>query len=41
MSSIPFGLVGEIWGHLLMGMDMTILSTFGIPALAGVAVSTA
>jgi multidrug efflux pump subunit AcrB len=39
MSAIPFGLVGAVWGHLLMGMDMTILSMFGIVALAGVVVN--
>jgi multidrug efflux pump subunit AcrB len=39
MSAIPFGLVGAVWGHLVMGMDMTILSMFGIVALAGVVVN--
>jgi multidrug efflux pump subunit AcrB len=39
MSAIPFGLVGAVWGHLIMGMDLTILSMFGIVALAGVVVN--
>ncbi len=39
MSAIPFGLVGAIWGHLLMGMNLTIMSMFGIVALAGVVVN--
>jgi multidrug efflux pump subunit AcrB len=39
MSAIPFGLVGAIWGHVLMGMNLTILSMFGIVALAGVVVN--
>jgi multidrug efflux pump subunit AcrB len=39
MSAIPFGLVGAVWGHLVMGMDLTILSMFGIVALAGVVVN--
>ena len=39
MSAIPFGLVGAIWGHILMGMDLTILSGFGVVALAGVVVN--
>jgi multidrug efflux pump subunit AcrB len=39
MLAIPFGLVGAIWGHLLMGMHLTILSIFGIVALAGVVVN--
>ncbi len=39
MSAIPFGLVGAIWGHVLMGMDLTILSGFGLVALTGVVVN--
>mgnify|MGYP002624270188 CR=1 FL=1 len=39
MSAIPFGLVGAIWGHVIMGMELTILSMFGIVALAGVVVN--
>ncbi|MFQ5877542.1 MAG: efflux RND transporter permease subunit [Acidobacteriota bacterium] len=39
MSAIPFGLIGAIGGHLLMGMNLTILSMFGIVALAGVVVN--
>ncbi|MCZ6746093.1 MAG: efflux RND transporter permease subunit [Acidobacteria bacterium] len=39
MSAIPFGLVGAIWGHLLIGLDLTILSMFGLVALAGVVVN--
>jgi len=39
VSAIPFGLVGAVWGHLLMGLDLTILSMFGVVALAGVVVN--
>ncbi|MCK5618314.1 MAG: efflux RND transporter permease subunit, partial [Candidatus Krumholzibacteria bacterium] len=39
MSVIPFGIVGAIWGHLIMRMDLTILSMFGVVALAGVVVN--
>jgi multidrug efflux pump subunit AcrB len=39
MSAIPFGIVGAVWGHLIMGMPLTILSMFGIVALAGVVVN--
>lgn len=39
MSAIPFGLVGAVLGHVLMGMELTILSMFGIVALAGVVVN--
>ena len=39
MTSIPFGVVGAIIGHLVMGYDLSILSMFGIIALAGVVVN--
>jgi len=39
MSAIPFGLVGATVGHLLMGFNLSILSLFGIVALAGVVVN--
>jgi multidrug efflux pump subunit AcrB len=39
MSAIPFGLVGAVWGHIIMGLDLTILSMFGLVALTGVVVN--
>jgi multidrug efflux pump subunit AcrB len=39
MSAIPFGLVGAIWGHVIMRMDLTIMTMFGIVALTGVVVN--
>jgi multidrug efflux pump subunit AcrB len=39
MSAIPFGAVGAIWGHMIMGHDLTILSMFGLVALTGVVVN--
>ena len=39
MAAIPFGLIGAIWGHIVMGMDVTILSGFGVVALTGVVVN--
>ena len=39
MAAIPFGLVGAVWGHMIMGLDLTILSMFGVVALAGVVVN--
>ena len=39
MSAIPFGLVGAIVGHIVMGFDLSILSVFGIVALTGVVVN--
>jgi multidrug efflux pump subunit AcrB len=39
MSAIPFGLVGAIWGHIIMGLDLTLISMFGVVALTGVVVN--
>lgn len=39
MSAIPFGIVGAIWGHILLGFDLSMMSMFGIVALAGVVVN--
>ncbi len=39
MISIPFGIVGAIAGHLIMGYSLSILSMFGIVALSGVVVN--
>jgi multidrug efflux pump subunit AcrB len=39
MSAIPFGLVGALVGHILMGFDLSILSIFGIVALTGIVVN--
>jgi multidrug efflux pump subunit AcrB len=39
MAAIPFGLVGSVLGHLLMGYDMSLMSMMGLVALAGVAVN--
>ncbi len=39
MFSIPFGIVGAIIGHLIMGYSLSILSMFGIVALSGVVVN--
>ena len=39
MVAIPFGLIGAIVGHYLMGLSFTIISIFGIVALAGIVVN--
>ena len=39
MSAIPFGFVGAIWGHILMGENISMMSTMGIVALSGVVVN--
>ncbi len=39
MLSIPFGVVGAIGGHWLMGYSLSVISLVGIVALAGVVVN--
>jgi multidrug efflux pump subunit AcrB len=39
MMAIPFGLIGAVLGHLVMGMEFTIVSLFGIVALSGIVVN--
>ena len=39
MSVIPFGAVGAILGHLIMGWDLVFFSVLGIVALSGVVVN--
>ena len=39
MCVIPFGLVGAVIGHLLLGFNFSIMSMCGIVALAGVVVN--
>jgi multidrug efflux pump subunit AcrB len=39
MLAIPFGLVGAVIGHLLLGLDITLMSLFGIVALSGIVVN--
>jgi multidrug efflux pump subunit AcrB len=41
MSAIPFGAVGAILGHLLMGYNLSMISVMGIIALGGVVVNDA
>ena len=39
LSSVPFGMVGAIWGHWLLGLQVSFLSMCGMVALAGVVVN--
>ena len=39
MSVIPFSLTGAIFGHFLLGLDMSMMSTFGLIAAAGVVIN--
>jgi multidrug efflux pump subunit AcrB len=41
MMSIPFGVVGAVIGHLVMGYSLSVMSTFGIVALSGVVINGA
>ena len=41
MISIPFGIIGAVTGHLIMGYTLSLLSIFGIMALAGVVINDA
>jgi multidrug efflux pump subunit AcrB len=41
MSAIPFGAVGAILGHLLMGYNLSMISVMGMIALGGVVVNDA
>jgi len=40
MAVIPFGLVGAIAGHVLMGLEFSMMSLFGVVALSGVVVNS-
>lgn len=39
MLIIPFGFVGAVWGHGLLGIPITLFSVFGMVALTGVVVN--
>ncbi len=39
MVSIPFGIIGAVLGHLIMGYSLSINSIFGVVALSGVVVN--
>ncbi|MCU0663624.1 MAG: efflux RND transporter permease subunit [Myxococcota bacterium] len=41
MMSIPFGIIGAIFGHLLLGYDLSLISLMGMVALSGVVVNDA
>jgi multidrug efflux pump subunit AcrB len=41
MTAIPFGAVGAIVGHLVMGYNLSMLSMFGLVALSGVVINDA
>jgi multidrug efflux pump subunit AcrB len=39
MINIPLALIGVIWGHLIMGLDLTMPSMIGFVSLAGIVVN--
>ena len=39
MAAIPFGVVGAVLGHLIMGFNLSFISLFGIVGLSGVVVN--
>jgi multidrug efflux pump subunit AcrB len=41
MIAIPFGLVGGVIGHILLGFDLSLISLMGVVALSGVVINDA
>jgi multidrug efflux pump subunit AcrB len=39
LSAVPFGIMGAIFGHLIMGLDFSLLSLLGVLAVSGVVVN--
>jgi multidrug efflux pump subunit AcrB len=39
MLTIPFGIIGAIFGHLIMGYGLSVVSMLGIVALAGIVIN--
>ncbi len=39
LSAIPFGIVGAVIGHILLGFDLSLISLMGVIALSGVVVN--
>jgi len=41
MITIPLGLIGVVWGHYLLGLDLSMPSIIGFASLAGIVVNNA
>jgi len=39
LSAIPFGMIGAVIGHIIMGYDLSLISMMGVVALSGVVVN--
>jgi multidrug efflux pump subunit AcrB len=41
LMTVPFGIIGAVYGHMLMGLELSMMSMFGMVALTGVVVNDA
>lgn len=41
LGAIPFGIVGAVLGHIMLGYDLSLISLMGVIALSGVVVNDA
>jgi multidrug efflux pump subunit AcrB len=41
MVTVPFGLIGAVLGHMVLGIDLSMMSLFGLVALTGIVVNDA
>jgi multidrug efflux pump subunit AcrB len=41
MTAIPFGIIGAVIGHIILGFDLSLISFMGVIALSGVVVNDA
>ena len=39
MAAIPFGIIGAVFGHLIMGYNLSLMSMMGIVALSGIVIN--
>ena len=39
MAAIPFGIIGSVFGHLIMGYNLSLMSMMGIVALSGIVIN--
>jgi len=39
MTAIPFGIIGAVYGHLIMGYNLSLMSMMGIVALSGIVIN--
>ena len=39
LSAVPFGIVGAVWGHVILGYSTSVLSMLGVVALTGIVVN--